>query len=256
MGRLDQLTVVAPVTPGRDGLVEALEREGAAAIPVQFIAIEPAADPLGLAVAATAWCDGEYEWLAVTSRNAVLAIAQAALDHGRSLADPLPFAQVAAVGEATRTVCDELGLAVALVPSGEASARGLVAAFPDGPGRVLVPCGNLAAPILERGLARKGWDVTTVEAYRTVEVTSVDQKLADSLAAGRVDAVLLTSGSMAHSLATTYPRIAESTMMIAIGATTAAAAAAVGLTVTAVAPQPTYEALVTTLAVATRKGRT
>ena len=255
MAALRGLRVVAPITPGREGLVDALERAGAVALPVQFIAIEPATDPLGLIVAATEWCDGEYEWIAVTSRNAVTALAAAAHEHGRMLDEPLPFAQVAAVGEATRAVCDELGLTVSLVPSAVASAQGLVADFPAGSGRVLVPCGNLASPVLERGLARKGWEVTTAEAYRTVEVTSAEAALERAFASGEVDAVFLTSGSMARSLAASYPSIPASTMMIAIGTTTAAAATAAGLTVTAVADQPTYGALVAALAEHLQKGR-
>lgn len=249
--------MLAPVTPGRTRLSAMLADAGATVVEVQFLSIEPPADARALTNATLAWCDGRYDWLAVTSRNAVLGMAAEARALGRSLAEPVDAgrAAVASVGDATRSVCDELGVPVALIPAAEASARGLVDAFPAGGGRVLAPQGNLASPVLERGLARKGWDVTAVEAYRTVEAETIDAGVAAALAGGGVDAVLLTSGSMVRSLMTVCPRPHPSVTMVAIGDTTAAAARAAGLRVAAVAKAATYESLVEALAGVDREER-
>ena len=220
---------------------------------MEFIAIEPAADGAALERAVRDWCDGHYAWMAVTSRNAVLAMDKMASTLHATLAGPIPPARVAAVGDATRVVCESRGVPVALVPA-TATGRGLAADFPSGDGRVLIPVGDKASAFLAKGIGKKGWTVTSVEAYRTVAGSGPTPGQVDSLAAGEVDAVVLTSGSMATQLASTCPVIHPSTIMIAIGPTTAAAASAAGLKLAAVAGKPTYEALIEALSRST--GRT
>ncbi|WP_062378565.1 uroporphyrinogen-III synthase [Demequina pelophila] len=272
--------LLVPVTAGRRFFADELAAEGAEVVAVEFIAIAGPSDPAPLDDAALAWTAGEYDWLAVTSRNAVLALDRAARAHGRSLADPRPVAgsadqpvagpdprpgvgpeprpgarpeprpvagpdprpaaRVAAVGEATRRVCEELGLTVALTPGGRADARALVAAFPAGTGRVLAPLGGLASPVLARGLARKGWSVDAVEAYRTVDGPGPDRATVAAVAAGAFDAVLLTAGSVAARFAATCPSVGEGTRIVAMGRTTEAGARAAGLRVDAVAAAPHY----------------
>jgi uroporphyrinogen-III synthase len=250
---------MVPVTEGRGdradarSLSQSLSLAGATVVEVEFIAIEPATDAAALERAVCDWCDGHYAWMAVTSRNAVLAMDVVASELNASLADPIPPARVAAVGDATRVVCESRGLQVALVPT-TATGRGLAADFPSGDGRVLIPVGDKASAVLAKGIGSKGWTVTSVEAYRTVAGRGPMPGQVESLAAGEVDAVVLTSGSMATQLASTCPTIKASTMMIAIGPTTAAAASAAGLKVAAVADRPTYEALIAALSRST--GRT
>lgn len=276
-GILAGLRVMVPVTEGRGdradartsppardpsrawslsqspSLSDSLRFAGATPVEVVFIAIEPAADGAALERAVRDWCDGHYAWMAVTSRNAVLAMDLVANALHASLADPLPQARVAAVGDATRVVCESRGLPVALVPT-TATGRGLAEDFPLGGGRVLIPVGDKASAVLAKGIGSKGWTVTSVEAYRTVAGRGPTPDQVESLAAGELDAVLLTSGSMAAQLASTCPAIKESTIIIAIGPTTAAAASAAGLNVAAVADRPTYEALIAALSRST--GRT
>jgi uroporphyrinogen-III synthase len=227
-------------------LSQSLSLAGATPVEVEFIAIKPAIDAAALERAVRDWCDGSYAWMAVTSRNAVLAMDLVAGTLHASLADPIPPSRVAAVGDATRVVCESRGLPVALVPT-IATGRGLAADFPFGDGRVLLPVGDKASAVLAEGLGDKGWAVTSVEAYRTVAGKGPTPDQVDSLEAGDVDAVMLTSGSMATQLASTCPAIHPSTIMIAIGPTTAAAASAAGLKVAAVADRPTYDALIEAL---------
>lgn len=220
---------------------------GARVDEVEFIAVVPPADPQALRDATIAWCDGDYDWLAVTSRNAVIAMRRIAERAGRTLAEPLPAAAVATVGEATRGVCADAGLAVTLVPSERHDARGIVAEFPEGAGRVLVPVGDLAAPVLARGLARKGWHVDSVEAYRVADGPGITADLARDLAAWEFDAVLLTSGSVAERYAPHAAPADADTLVVAIGRTTAASAKAAGLAVHAVAEVPSYDGILAQL---------
>lgn len=235
--------LLVPVTAERRAFADDLAAEGALVTAVEFIAIAPPADPTRLEEAALAWVAGRYDWLAVTSRNAVLAMDRIARDAGLSLGAPQPGARVATVGEATLAVCASVGLEVTLVPDSRADARGIVAEFPDGPGSVLVPLGNLASPVLARGLARKGWDVTDVEAYRTVDGPGLDAATIAAVAGGGIDAVLLTSGSVAERFAAACPSLADGTVVVAIGRTTEAGARAAGLRVDAVAAAPTYRGI-------------
>ncbi|WP_062288962.1 uroporphyrinogen-III synthase [Demequina phytophila] len=232
--------LLVPVTAERTAFAEQLAAEGADVTAVAFIAIVPPADPAALEAATLAWLDGAYDWMAVTSRNAVLAMDRIARAHGRTLAEPQPGARVATVGEATRAVCAEVGLTVDLVPASRADARGIVAELPVGTGRVLAPLGNLASPALVRGLARQGWRVDGVEAYRTVDGPGMDDATVAAAADGRLDAVLLTSGSVAERFAAACPSVAPGTRIVAIGRTTEAGARAAGLAVDAVATAPTY----------------
>lgn len=247
-GLLAGLRVMVPVTQGRRGnanapsLSRALTSAGAVPIEVEFIAIEPALDAAALQRAVRDWCAGEYAWMAVTSRNAALALGAVARELGLSLAAAIPPARVAAVGQTTRVVCEEGGLTVALLPS-IATGSGLAEEFPSGGGKVLIPLGDRASAELASGIGNKGWTVTTVEAYRTVPGRGPSPEQVRALRVGQVDAVFLTSGSMAAQLAAHCANIHPSTTMVAIGPTTAAAALAAGLRVAQVAERPTYQDL-------------
>lgn len=247
MPRLAGVHVVVPVTQGRRDLADTVRAAGARVTEGEFIAIATAADPGALTAAVARWCDGDYEWMAVTSRNAVGALYATAARTGRTLSVSMPPARLAVVGEATARASGDIGLDVALRPSRQQSAAGLVAEFPTGPGRVLAPVGNLAADVLERGLTRKGWSVDTVEAYRTVAGPGLDAAAVSAVADGSVDAVVLTSGSVARRFAAQCAHVAPHVAIVAIGATTASAAKTAGLDVATVAGTPDYEGVVAAL---------
>ncbi len=239
--------MVAPVTDGRRDLADALGALGVHVTEGAFIEIVATLDPAALAAAASRWCDGDYAWMAVTSRNALSALDAAATHAGRTLSAPIPPARLAVVGDATARASAAIGLEVALRPSRQQSAAGLVADFPEGEGRVLAPLGNLAGDILARGLTRKGWTVDSVEAYRTIDGPGLTADAVADVGTGNVDAVVLTSGSVARRFATQCPRVARSVAVVAIGATTASAARSAGLDVASVAATPDYEGVVAAL---------
>lgn len=112
---------------------------------------------------------GAYSWLVVTSGNTVQALELIAREAGTTLADVVRAgsARVVAVGSATAELLGGVGVDVVLVPDDE-SATGILAVFPRGTGDVLLPQSDLAPEDLRAGLARLGWSVRRVEAYRTV----------------------------------------------------------------------------------------
>lgn len=239
--------LLVPVTAERRHLAQRLADAGAVIEEAEFIEIVPTEDTESLENATLAWCSGDFDWLVVTSRNALAAMQSIAKARGMSLGAPHPEALVATVGGGTRIACEDAGLTVSLMPEWRQNARGIVEEFPEGSGRVLAPLGNLAASVLSDGIAAKGWQVSTVEAYRTIDGAGVGRATREQLAEGEFDAVLLTSGSVARRFAATSPELPEHTLVIAIGDTTAATARAAGVNVSAVAAAPSYDGIVESL---------
>jgi uroporphyrinogen-III synthase len=167
-----------------------------------------------------------YDWIAFTSGNAVARV------------DAKGAARVAAVGPATGAALRARGVAVDLIPH-EAVAEALLAAFPEGPGRVLLPQAAAARATLADGLRAKGWEVDAVEVYCTVPVALNDAQLE---AAAGADAITFTSSStVTNYLAADGPL---PPVVVCIGPVTAATAAERRLPVTAVANPHTVDGLV------------
>jgi len=166
-----------------------------------------------------------WDWVVVTSSATAPALAQVGLPAAL---------RVAAVGSATANSLVECGIEVALVadPGGGSA---LVAAFPPGPGRVLLP--GAAEPSAEpgRGLGERGWTVRHVAVYRTEPVAIAPGVLAD-WQAGRFDAFVVTAGSVAR--AAVRAAGLPGPPVVALGEPSAAAARACGLVVAAIAGRP------------------
>ena len=125
---------------------------------------------------------------------------------------------------------------------------------PEAAGRVLLPASALADPALGDGLRRAGWEVEQVAAYTTVTADAHDlpPNLEDRWATGGVDAVVLTAPSTTRAVLELLGPPPQGTGLVAIGATTAAAAHELGLAVAAVAPSPTPEGVLQATVDATR----
>ena len=175
-----------------------LSARGALPLAYPCIRIEPPQDCSALDEALREAVAGGFDWLLLTSVNAVYAITSrlAALGLGALPAD----LHVAAIGSGTAQAAErQLRLLAGLVPD-DARAEALLAAFPQQRGlRVLLPQAELARPLLARELAERACLVSPV-AYRTL-VGSGGVDLRTLLAAGRVDVVALTSPSTARNLA-------------------------------------------------------
>ncbi len=182
-------------------LIALLAARDAASLPYPCIAIVPPADTAPLDESLERLAGGAFDWLVLTSANAVRIVA----DRLHTLGippDALGSIAIATVGAATaEAVQARLGLPVALVPD-EQVAEGLAAALARAmqPGaRILLPQAELARPVLAEQLSAAGARVTQVTAYRTVRGTGgVD--LPRLLAAGEVDAITLTSSSTFRNL--------------------------------------------------------
>ena len=187
--------------------------------------------------------------------------------HNSPSTPAIPAMRVAVVGPATARAWTELtetapdlvarGSATALLKEPELASPhdsdGRARAFGDAPDspqtlpeaarRVLLPASALADPALADGLHRAGWEVEQVAAYTTITADAPDlpPDLDRTWATGGVDTVVLTAPSTTRAVLELLGPPPQRTGLVAIGATTAAAARKLGLTVAAIAPSPTPE---------------
>jgi hydroxymethylbilane synthase len=206
------------------GTAEALATAGAAVVQSTFTTQRP----LPIAEFAGALAAG-CNWLVVTSAGTVAVLHQ----QGFDLAAHLPTGtRVAAVGPATAAALRATGIAVERVadPGGGAA---LVAAFPAGPGLVLIPGAEQSSEEPAAGLQALGWTVRRVPVYRTVVAPQPPEVVREWPS---FDAFVVTAGSVARAAVEAGglpgPRV------VAIGEAAARASRAAGLDVVAVADRP------------------
>jgi len=223
-------------------LSASLRNLGARPIEVPVIRIDKPADGgADLDRAAAGLRNGDYQWVAFTSANAVkpfLGRLHDARDFGA--------ARLAAIGPGTAEALASWGLRADLIPE-RYVAEGLLDVFPDAPpggGRVLIPRAAEARDVLPRGLEARGWRLDVVEAYRTV-AGSPEPEVLDAAAAA--DAICFT----ASSTVTRYLELAAGRalppVVACIGPVTEATALDAGIEVTAVAGEHTIDGLIDAL---------
>ncbi|WP_457950736.1 uroporphyrinogen-III synthase [Pseudarthrobacter sp. alpha12b] len=264
--------VLVTRSPERSGaLVEALEGAGALPVLLPLIDFERAPDQHALDVACDALAAGAFDWLVVSSATTVHVLMEKAAERGLALDRLVPSGtRIAAIGPATRRLLEAGGLDVALTPSGEQSATGLLAGWSGG-GRILLPQADIAAATLGEGLATAGGTVTAVTAYRTVDYPAAAERrlavqaedgdasqpppsyslltpetAAAEIAEGRIAAVIAASPSAVRRISSLGPL--GGCRLVVIGRSTADQAAALGLEVAAVAAEPTPDGLVAAVA--------
>jgi len=253
-------TILITRAPERaKGLKARLESLGATVLTAPLTTTEPA-DPADLDAAvksltgpgAAGRSRSAYDWVFVTSVNAVEALAAAAGRAEVALGQaPVKWA---AVGPATAKALASAGVEAAAVPDKDHSAAGLVSLFATAnhpPDRALLPQGDLAGPTLAEGLRAMGWTVDTVVAYRTVPHPLPPDILAN-WRDGAIDLALLAAGSAARELAAQLGPDAARVPVVAIGEPSARAAREAGLRLAAVAAQATDDAVVLALESAVR----
>lgn len=279
----DGARVLVARSPDRAGeLVTALRRVGAEPLLLPLIDFEQASDQHSLDVAFDALGAGAYTWLVISSVTTVQALEAKAAERGASLSSWLPGRiLVATIGPATRTFLESRGISVDLSPTGQQSGTGLLDIWPANQGSVLLPQADIADPRLRKGLEARGASVQAVTAYNTVDYPAdprralpaftpgsapaspqaLTQGTGDTgqdappptvltvaaakaeIGAGRLHAVVAASPSAARRIHTDLAPLGNC-RFVAIGRSTAAEAAALGLSVAAVAQEPTASGLV------------
>jgi len=235
-------------------LVELLVERGASVLEVPAIEIvaPPDRGPLDEALAAL----GRYDWVVLTSANAVSAVLgriavlglEPRLGARRVGSSPRTGPKVASVGPATTAALrasfpeDR----VVLEPGLDFRAAALLDAFARegvAGAHVLVPVSTRARDELAQGLRGLGAHVDVVAAYATVEPPDLVEAVRGSLDAG-FDLALFASPSAVEAFAGAAGERAQGLPVAVIGPTTEAAARAAAMDVRAVASPSTLEGLV------------
>jgi uroporphyrinogen-III synthase/uroporphyrinogen III methyltransferase/synthase len=180
-------------------LSEGLRALGAEPVEVPVLEIRPPAsfEPLDAALRQL----DSYDWLILTSANAVRALVERASFLGLSLTP----SQVAAVGEATASAARKIGLQVAFVPEAyvaESLVDGLRQSLQNQPStqRILLARAAVARDVIPEVLRAVGALVDVVDAYRNVMPEAAPEQLRQALRTG-IDAATFTSSSSATHLA-------------------------------------------------------
>lgn len=266
---LEGARILITRSPDRaEALAAELRLAGAEPLLLPLTDVERASDQGALDDAFDALGAGHFGWLVVSSATTVLALADKAAERAVALSEWIPKStRVAAVGPATRSALQSAGITVHFLPGREHSAAGLAAEWPGGPGDVLLPQADIAAPALAQGLEAKGARVRTVVAYHTVDYPAArDRRLASAVnagagtadgglpvltpdaaksavASGEVAVVVAASPSAARRISAELAPLGAC-RVVAIGKSTAAEAEARGLAVAATARESTPEGLV------------
>ncbi|KAA9089512.1 uroporphyrinogen-III synthase [Microbacterium radiodurans] len=224
--------------PWGDQVAALLRTEGAIPVIAPLVNFAPTTEVAELDTALADLASGAFDWITLTSATTV--------DVLYAYRAVIPATtRVAAVGETTAAALTAVGYRVDLVPDEDDSAAGLAEQIIDletEPRRVLALRSEVAKPVLTRRLIEAGHDVRSVVAYRTVGVP-VTERIAADVASGRINAVLVTSGSVAEQVGEQFPDLPETTLVAAIGPRTARDARKLGLRVDVVAAETNVPAL-------------
>ena len=246
--------VLVPRTKEQSGaMVDRLASYGASTQVVPTISVEPPRTPHQMERAVKGLATGRYEWIGFTSVNAVRAVREKFDEFGL---DVRLFAgiKIAAVGGVTAQALRDWGLEPDLTPSGEQSAKGLLADWPeyddqlDPINRVFLPRADIATETLVAGLEEMGWEVDDVTAYRTVRAAPPAPEIREAIKTGKFDAVCFTSSSTVRNLVGIAGKPHATTVVCCIGPATAKTAEEHGLRVDVLAPEASSAALVDALA--------
>jgi uroporphyrinogen III methyltransferase/synthase len=245
--------VVVTRSPHQAGpLVSLLSGHGALPLLYPCVDIVPPADKAPFDAALHAAHTGAYTWLALTSANAVWAVARRLAELGLAQSTVQQM-HLAAIGPATAAAAREaLQMDATIIPSTASGAALAQALSPLADGPVLLPVSSLAEVTVASVLDAQGASVTRVVAYETTVGTGgVDLPLL--VEQGAVQAITLTSSSAATNL--TARVLAEGgdgallrlVAVACIGDRTADTARAQGLHVVAVPQEHTLVSLVASL---------
>jgi len=181
-------------------LSEGLRALGAEPVEVSVLEIRPP-ESFSLLDAALHKLDN-YDWLILTSANAVRALSGRAASLGIAMLQPAGL-RVAVVGEATAAAARQAGLQVAFVPEAylaESLVVGLLQSLQNQASsqRILLARAAVARDVIPDALRAAGATVDVVDAYRNVLPEAAPERLRIALADGINAATFTSSSSAAH----------------------------------------------------------
>jgi len=246
MGRLDACRVLVTRPRGRaEELCKLLEAEGAEVVALPLLELVPPENQEPLRRAAEQI--HRFRWIAVSSPAAVKALAEAARQAGTI--SQLGRSRIAAIGRGTAEAVRQQGLAVEREASAS-TGSGLFDSLRDAiapSDEVLLPAAQEGRRELQQLLERAGVKVTRVDAYRAIH-HALDLATVAALRSSPPRLVLFASPRTAQAfleaLGEEGRQWLSGAAVVAIGPTTAAALAMLGVRVSAVAEQPTSAAFV------------
>ncbi|MGV1034063.1 MAG: uroporphyrinogen-III synthase [Microbacteriaceae bacterium] len=230
--------------PWGDQVAAMLRAKGASPVvaPLINFAVTDEQDKLESALVKLA--NGYFDWLTVTSATTVDVLRA----HGAIVPTST---KIAAVGETTAAALVAAGYRADITPSYENTSQAMLDEWQEITGdakhlKVLALRSAVAEPVLSVGLPRLGHEVTPVVAYRTVGIPA-SPKVKEDLANGRIQAVVLSSGTVAKQVFEQLGALDESVTVACIGPQTAKDAEAAGLRVDVVAADRTMESVIDAL---------
>ena len=183
-------------------LSQGMRALGAEPVEVPVLEIHPPASftPLDAALRQFA----SYDWLILTSANAVHALVERAAALGISVSQ-LAWLKVAAVGASTAAEARKAGFKVAFIPQAyvaESLVEGLLQTLQSKPSgqRILLARAAVVRDVIPESLRLAGVAVDVVDAYRNVLPAAAPEQLRCAIRSG-IDAVTFTSSSSATHLA-------------------------------------------------------
>lgn len=246
MGRLQGIRVlVTRPRPRAEELCAMLEAEGAQVIVAPLLEITAPEDERPLREAAQNV--GRFAWVLFSSPSAVEAFAEAARAAGTL--PVLRNSKIAAVGPRTARTALDWSLPIARQAQ-SGNGPGVYEAVKDllAPGdEVLLPAAEEGRLELKEALEAGGIKVHRISAYRAKQ-NPIDPEALAALKAAGPRVVLFASPRTAEAFLQSAGEVGRQLLsqaaVVAIGATTAKALAALGVSVAAVADQPTSAELV------------
>jgi uroporphyrinogen-III synthase len=216
--------VVTRASEQSQALVKALEEQGAVPMVVPMVAFAPPDDLRALDEAIREV--GRYDWLFLTSQNALRALQERGESLGIRLAETAGKVQIAAVGPATAEATGHAGLHVEYVAvkhQGTAMTEELAKRVRGK--RVLLPRSDRANPELVEKLKELGSSVREVVAYKTLQPDEGSAARAKQMVNEGADAVLFFSPSAVHHLREVvgpygFQDLAKRALFVAIGPVT------------------------------------
>jgi len=181
-----------------------------------------------------------YDWLVLTSTNAVEFFTKRLLSRGLKIED-LDEIKVCAIGQRTADKLHDLHVHVDLVPS-NSTAEGVFAALSEFTGgidylrglNVLLPRALVGREHLPKALEDAGARVDIVPAYQTVLPEDLDRGKLSAMLAGNADCIAFTSPSTIKNLAKLFDthdlgKVLPGLAIACIGSVTATTAVEYGL---------------------------